>query len=133
RDISGRLLGEGHSGPANIAIDIEQARESVLEATAGALLAAGLAPTDATLCHAGVGLAGAAMKDRQEKLLEGWKPFATIQLASDAYIAWLGAHGGEDGAVVILGTGSVCYGQIGARKHFLGGWGSELSDEAGAA
>ncbi|MBX3581357.1 MAG: N-acetylglucosamine kinase [Rhizobiaceae bacterium] len=133
RDMSGKLLGEGHSGPANIAVDVEQARESVMEAAAGALLTAGLAPNDTILCHAGVGLAGAATKDRQQQLLEGWKPFATIRLASDAYIAWLGAHGGEDGAVVVLGTGSVCYGRIGAREHFLGGWGSELSDEGGAA
>ncbi len=133
RDISGNMLGEGHAGPANITIDIEQARGSIIEAMAGALRAAGLAPADAMLCHAGVGLAGAGAIENQNTLLEGWNPFATISLASDAYIAWLGAHGGEDGAVVILGTGSVCYGQIGTQKYFLGGWGLEISDEAGAA
>lgn len=133
RDMSGKLLGEGFSGPAGIATDVGQARESIMEATAGALRAAGLGRADAARCHAGLGLAGAGARDRQDRMLEGWKPFATIRLTSDAYIAWLGAHGGEDGAVVVLGTGSVCYGQIGGRKHVLGGWGTEISDEAGAA
>lgn len=133
RDISGKLLGEGFSGSASVATDVGQARESIMEATAGALRVAGLGRADAALCHAGLGLAGAGAPDRQDRLLEGWKPFATIRVASDAYIAWLGAHGGEDGAVVVLGTGSICYGQIEDRKHVLGGWGPEISDEAGAA
>lgn len=133
RDGSGRLLGEGTAGAANVSLDLEQARASVLEAAAGALRASGLPRADMARCHAGLGLAGAGRPDRQERLLNGWNPFATVRVASDAYIAWLGAHGGEDGAIVILGTGSICYGQIGARTYVLGGWGTEISDEAGAA
>ncbi len=133
RDRSGNLLGEGISGSANISIDIEQARASILEATASALRAAGLRQEDIKRCHAGLGLAGGSPQDLQDRLLDGWSPFAAVRLASDAYIAWLGAHGGEDGAVIILGTGSVCFGQIGTRRYVLGGWGAEISDEAGAA
>jgi glucosamine kinase len=133
RDRSGNLLGEGVSGPANISADIELARASILEAAVNALRAAGLRREDIERCHAGLGLAGGGPKDLQDRLLDGWNPFATARLASDAYIAWLGAHGGGDGAVIILGTGSVCFGRIGSRSHVLGGWGGEISDEAGAA
>lgn len=133
RAASGDLLGEGVSGPANISIDIEGARISILEAAANALHAAGLSPEDSGRCHAGLGLAGGSPKDLQNRLLDGWQPFATVSLASDAHIAWLGAHGGEDGAIVILGTGSVCYGQIAGRRYGLGGWGAEISDEGSAA
>lgn len=133
RNAAGDLRGEGVSGPANISIDIEGARRSILEAVANALHAAGLQPQDIGRCHAGLGLAGGSPKDLQNRLLEGWTPFATVRLASDAHIAWRGAHGGEDGAVVILGTGSVCYGRLAGRRHGLGGWGAEISDEGSAA
>lgn len=133
RDASGRMLGEGSAGPASVSIDVGQARVSILEAATGALHAAGLPPADIARCHAGIGLAGAGAAAARQRLLAHWQPFATIRLASDAHIAWLGAHGGEDGAVMILGTGSVCHGRIDNRQHVLGGWGSEISDEASAA
>lgn len=34
---------------------------------------------------------------------------------------------------MILGTGSICYGQTGASTYVLGDWGTEISDEASAA
>lgn len=133
RDVSGNLLGEGVAGPANISTDIEQARASILEAVASALRAADLPAQDIARCHAGLGLAGGSPQDLQHRLLDGWNPFGRVRLASDAYVAWLGAHGGDDGAIVILGTGSVCFGQLAGQRYGLGGWGADISDEAGAA
>lgn len=133
RDGSGTLLGEGNADPANVFNDIDQARSSIMAAATGALRAAGLSREDIARCRAGIGLAGAGSTDLQSRLLEGWNPFASIRLSSDAYIGWLGAHGGADGAVIILGTGSVCYGQAGSRTLTLGGWGPDISDEASAA
>ncbi|MGE0845702.1 MAG: BadF/BadG/BcrA/BcrD ATPase family protein [Flavobacteriaceae bacterium] len=133
RDAVGNLLGEGASGPANISTDIARARASIMEAAESALTASGLRNEDLIRCHAGLGLAGAGSRHLQQRLVRKWAPFASIRVATDAYIAWLGAHGGEDGAVVILGTGSACYGQAGDRTHVIGGWGMEVSDEGGAA
>lgn len=133
RSEAGDLLGEGVSGPANISLDIAGARTSILEAVANALQAAGLSLEDSRRCQAGLGLAGGSPQDLQHRLLDGWNPFATVRLASDAHIAWLGAHGGKDGAIVILGTGSVCYGRLAGRRYGLGGWGAEISDEGSAA
>lgn len=133
RDAAGALLGEGRAGPASVSRDLGQARASILAAASAALQAAGRNPADLARCHAGLGLAGAGARDPQRRLLHGWQPFASIRLASDAHVAWLGAHGGEDGAVVIVGTGSVCYGRLGGKRQVLGGWGPEISDEASAA
>ena len=52
-------------------------------------------------------------------------------LETDAYAAWLGAHQGGDGAIVILGTGSCGLALINGRRIGVGGWGAEVSDEAG--
>ena len=51
-------------------------------------------------------------------------------LETDAYAAWLGAHQGEDGAIVILGTGSCGLALINGRRIGVAGWGAEVSDEA---
>jgi glucosamine kinase len=57
--------------------------------------------------------------------------FATVKVDTDAYIAWLGAHQGADGAIVILGTGSCGLAVVNGRRLSIGGWGPEVSDEAG--
>src|SRR5262249_5614346 len=57
--------------------------------------------------------------------------FASTVVETDAYIAWLGAHNAEDGGIVILGTGSCGLAVIGGRRVAVGGYGAEVSDEAG--
>jgi glucosamine kinase len=52
-------------------------------------------------------------------------------VATDAYIAWLGAHQGGNGGIVILGTGSCGLAIVDGRRIDVGGWGAEISDEAG--
>lgn len=126
----GRILGEAESGPASLSDGTEAVRSAVLRAALRALDSAGLARDDLTRCHAGLGLAGAGLPGAEERFFAGWAPFASARLVSDAHIAWLGAWGGGDGAVVALGTGSVGYGRAGARRWVLGGWGPQVSDEA---
>jgi glucosamine kinase len=48
---------------------------------------------------------------------------------TDAYIAWAGAHGGRDGGIVILGTGSAGLAVVKGRRFNVGGWGNVLSDD----
>jgi glucosamine kinase len=57
--------------------------------------------------------------------------FASIVLDTDAYIAWLGAHRAADGGIVILGTGSCGLAVINGQRISVGGYGAEISDEAG--
>jgi glucosamine kinase len=131
RDMDGSLLGEGGSGPANIHSNFRLAMESIWLACEAALRSAGLDQQSLQHSHAGLGLAGAGMKNACDRLLSEKMPFASMVLETDAYVAWLGAHQGGDGAIVILGTGSCGLAIINGQRIGVAGWGAEVSDEAG--
>lgn len=131
RDLEGNLLGEGCSGPANIHLDLDLAKESIRAASRAAIRAAGLDERVLHRAHAGLGLAGAGLKGACEQLRAGLNSFATTVVSTDAYIAWLGAHQGGSGGIVILGTGSCGLAIVDGKRIDVGGWGAEISDEAG--
>jgi glucosamine kinase len=60
-------------------------------------------------------------------------PFRSIAFASDAAIANLGAHAGGDGAIVIVGTGSIGFARVGEEVYTIGGYGFPVSDEGSGA
>jgi glucosamine kinase len=133
RDAAGRCLGEGMAGPANPRKDARSAREEILHACAAALTAAGL-PEDALgRAAAGLGLAGVGQEAGRAAVLALGFPFARLALDTDAYAACLGAHGGGDGAVMIVGTGSCGLALVGGRRTHVGGWGFEVSDDGSGA
>src|SRR5665213_723435 len=105
RDESGTLLGEGAAGPGNARLG-ESAYREILTASERAIAAAGLAPSDMARIHAGFGLAGTAQEPDRNAIRDRAYPFASLVVDTDAYAAWLGAFRGEDGAILILGTGS---------------------------
>ena len=131
RDMEGKFLGEGCSGPANIHLDLDLAKESVRAASRAAVRAAGMDERILHRVHAGLGLAGAGLKSPCEQLRAGLSSFASTVVATDAYIAWLGAHQGGNGGIVILGTGSSGLAIVDGRRIDVAGWGAEISDEAG--
>lgn len=134
---SGDVLGESRGGSANIATSVEQAAKSMEDALHSAMQMAGM-PED--VLHNGevkwiavAGAAGAEVVGRPEKL-KALLPYLTIfDVRTDAYTSCLGAHGGADGAIVAIGTGSVGYAICGDRNHRVGGWGFPQSDEGGGA
>ena len=131
RDLDGHLLGEGVGGPANIHSDFPLAKESIRGATKSALAAAGLDEQSLRWAHVGLGLAGAGLKTASDRLLSEVTGFASVELQTDAYVAWLGAHQGGDGGIAILGTGSCGLAIVNGRRISVAGWGPEVSDEAG--
>jgi glucosamine kinase len=131
RDMQGNMLGEGWGGPANIHLDLAVAAQSIRAASKAAARAAGLEERSLQRAHAGLGLAGAGIKGARDALRSKLDPFASIVLETDAYIAWLGAHQAADGGIVILGTGSCGLAVVDGRRITIGGYGPEVSDEAG--
>lgn len=127
-DASGRVLGRGEGGPANIATDPEGAAANILAAAAMALDGVG---TPAEV-HAGLGLAGANLPSAVEAL-RARLPFATARIATDAVTAAKGALGQQDGIVAALGTGSVFAVQRGGVIRQFGGRGFILGDEGSGA
>ncbi|MDR3494697.1 MAG: BadF/BadG/BcrA/BcrD ATPase family protein [Ancalomicrobiaceae bacterium] len=127
-DSIGRTLGEGHDGTSNLTQGIPKAASAILAATAAAFASAGLTSADYARTFAGLGLAGANVPSLADELERHGLPFAAYALASDAVIACLGAHGGRDGAILILGTGSQGFAIVGAKEIAIGGWGFLVSD-----
>ena len=83
--------------------------------------------------RAGLGLAGANLPSLAEAIRKIPLGFASVVVASDAVAACLGAHGGRDGAVLILGTGSQGLAILSGHATTIGGWGFALSDDASGA
>lgn len=134
-DGSGRVLGEGQAGPANIASDLYSARDNILHATTQALtqaVGARAAAGEFATLSAGLGLAGANAAGAAEALRRAL-PFARMKVETDAIAAVKGALGGHDGIVAAIGTGSVFASQIDGRIRQIGGWGLVLGDEGSGA
>ncbi len=133
-DADGNRLGEGLAGSSNLNLGIAPAAAAILAATRSALAEAGLSDAALPRIIAGFGLAGANVDALHAALLAQPFPFADIALASDAVTACLGAHGGDAGAILVVGTGS--QGQVltaSGEQRSIGGWGFELSDGGSGA
>jgi glucosamine kinase len=128
----GRVLGTGLAGPASMRFGFETARDAVMAATRGALAEAGMGDDALASIHAGIGLAGTGLRGAREAL-EAWAhPFAGAWFEGDAYLAYLGAFGGGEGGIVVVGTGSIgiTYQNKTVR---VGGYGFPVSDEGSGA
>uniref|UniRef100_UPI00055BF5B5 BadF/BadG/BcrA/BcrD ATPase family protein n=1 Tax=Brucella anthropi TaxID=529 RepID=UPI00055BF5B5 len=131
-DRNGDPIGRGTSGPANIGADPATALDNIMRAATLAVHDAGLDVSILNETCAVFGLAGANSlpdKDRVEQSL----PFGKVKIVSDAVTALQGALGQKDGAIVILGTGSVFVRREEDAFEIIGGRGFMLSDHAGGA
>lgn len=122
------LLGHGISGPANVLRGTETAIKHIIEATEIALVEAGFDIADKAKLIAGIGLAGLNLESCQQEMLQWQHPFKQAYFTSDLHIACLGAHGGEDGAVIIAGTGSSGLVSIAGEIQEVGGHGFPVGD-----
>jgi glucosamine kinase len=128
RDADGRLLGEGTAGAGNARLR-ERAFTEVMKACLAAVSEAGLGEADLKDIHAGFGLAGTQQDADHDSVLAWPHPFASLTVDTDAYAALLGAFGGEDGAILILGTGAAGLAIVKGERLNVGGWGADIADD----
>lgn len=106
-DSNNKTIDEFTTTPANIKTDINQAIISIKNAISHLLAAHNISRTHVKI---GIGVAGFSARDNLQILKhELNQEDANIIITSDAHIACLSAHKGEDGAVIICGTGVVAY------------------------
>jgi glucosamine kinase len=133
-DSEGRVLGHGRGGAANIRLSVGESWRSILDALNQALAQAGFGLDDpAHRLHCGVGIAGTEVVAARDHFIAAANPFASLIVRSDGYTACLGAHGGDDGAVIAVGTGTIGFQVEGGRESRVGGWGFPHGDEGGGA
>ncbi|MGJ7041362.1 glucosamine kinase [Shinella sp. BE166] len=131
-DPHGVILGRGKSGAANILTDPNNAIISITEAAKAAYRDAGFDETGVTGASAFLGLAGTNVGDLT-RYVHDRLPFRHTDIDSDGLIALQGAIGDENGAVAILGTGSIYMGRRNNVVRYIGGWGFTVGDLGGGA
>ncbi len=129
----GEMLAEAAGGPANARIGIEALHTQLLEVCNSAIKNAALSDEEAATIRCGMGIAGINRMGMKAHIQALAFPFANVQFSSDAMIANLGAHLGADGAILILGTGSVGLVKRGEDSFSIGGYGFPISDEGSGA
>lgn len=132
-DAKGTKLGEATAGPANIRFGLERSFSAILQAITECLDQAGLSSKDSPRITACLALAGAS-EPKYLAAAQGYPhPFRRAIVTTDAHAACVGAHGGRDGGIVIIGTGSIGWAQRQGLHHRVGGWGWPISDEGSGA
>ncbi|WP_044041857.1 BadF/BadG/BcrA/BcrD ATPase family protein [Caballeronia insecticola] len=132
-DAQGTELARASGGPSGLGLGVERAWQSIGDACRRAFEAAAL-PFDWRACSLGCGLAGVNNADWLAAFLAAAPDVRALHVESDAYTTILGAHGGEPGVIVALGTGSIAASldEKGVCR-ISGGYGFPSGDEAGGA
>ncbi len=131
---AGELLGQGVGGPANIRLSTDKSWESIYHALEETLKPASIQLNNkAYRFHLGLGLAGCEVPEAVEAFLAKPHAFSTLHLVSDAHVACVGAHHGQDGAIIVVGTGVIGYEIQEGKTARIGGWGFPHDDEGGGA
>lgn len=131
-DGDGRILGRGKSGASNILTSPDTALKHIGEAARLAFRDAGLDEDLHGSAHALLGLAGNNVGDAVN-YVRARLPFARSEIVSDGLIALQGAIGDADGAIAIVGTGSIFIARHQGALHYMGGWGFQAGDLGGGA
>ena len=129
----GAVLGTGTGGPANTSIGASEVHATLIGVSDQAIAAAGIDAAEVAGIKCGIGIAGINRMGMKSRLQAMPYPFASVQMTSDSVIANLGAHMGGDGAILILGTGSVALVKRGEDSFSIGGYGFPISDEGSGA
>ncbi|WP_394779631.1 BadF/BadG/BcrA/BcrD ATPase family protein [Undibacterium sp.] len=131
---AGAELGRGSAGPSGLRHGIENAWAAILVAARQAFAEAALPMPALAQIAAGCGLAGVHNKVWAQEFAEKNPGFGAVAVGSDGQTTLLGAHQGQPGAIIALGTGSV--GEVmladGSRRE-VGAWGFPAGDEASGA
>ena len=130
---TGARLADAVTGPANIRIGFKPAMIAVMSAVEQCLDQAGLSKRDLGRITACLALAGASEPTQLALARRQRYPFAQTILITDAQAACVGAHRGGDGGVIIVGTGTIGWGELKGRQFRFGGWGLPISDEGSGA
>lgn len=129
-----KTIGEGRGGPSNLQLqNADPAYQSILDGAKAAFAAAGLSESEYANTHACFCMAGGrSVLDRDAFARRPWQ-FANVRVYDDIDAAHAGALGGEEGAVIIAGTGSAALAIVDGERHQCGGWGFYVGDQMSGA
>ncbi|MEQ1901957.1 MAG: BadF/BadG/BcrA/BcrD ATPase family protein [Devosia sp.] len=127
-------LADAGGGRSNLQIDNgEPAFRSISEGTTEVFAKAGIDFAETANTYACFGMAGGRLQSARAAFEARNWPFRGVKVFDDIDIARAGAHGGEDGAVIIVGTGSAAMAVSKGMRHQCGGWGFHIGDQMSGA
>ena len=127
-------LAEVKNGRSNLQIDGgDPAYKAITDGTRDVFKAAGIDYAETANTYACFGMAGGRMDSARDAFAARNWPFAGVKVYDDIDIAHAGALGGEEGGVVIIGTGSAAMSIVGGKRYQAGGWGFHIGDQMSGA
>jgi glucosamine kinase len=130
----GTTIGRGHAGPSALGQGIPAAWVQVGRAVGAAFAAGGRAMPSLDQCALAAALSGVSNHPWRDAFVATNPGYGQLVVETDSYAMLLGAHGGQPGAIVAAGTGSV--GEVLHRdgsRLCVGGWGFPTGDEGSGA
>ncbi|PHV12258.1 BadF/BadG/BcrA/BcrD ATPase family protein [Chitinimonas sp. BJB300] len=132
-DRDGQILSHATGGPSGLGLGVSAAWRAISHCAEQAF--AHLGQTfNPTHCAIGLGLAGVHNASWAQAFLAEAPSFPAIRLDNDGFTTLLGAHAGQPGVIVAVGTGSVGEAWFGGdNKRTVSGWGFPVGDEGSGA
>ena len=127
-------LADAGGGRSNLQIENgDPAYKSITEGTREVFAKAGIDFSETANTFACFDMAGGRLPSARTAFAERDWPFAKVTVYDDIDIARAGAMSGEDGAVIIVGTGSAAMALVDGQRHQCGGWGFHVGDQMSGA
>jgi len=127
-------LAEGAAGPSALSQGVQAAWDAIGAAVAQAFDNAGVAQPALEDMAIGLGMSGVHNQSWARAFIEANPGYTFCALNNDGYTTLIGAHGGQPGAIIALGTGSVGQALLAdGTQREVGGWGFPSGDEASGA
>jgi glucosamine kinase len=127
----GTEVAQASSGPSGLSLGIDKAWAAVNDAASKAFAAIGIDAVPMAQTAIGLGLAGVHNKEWAEQFKAANPGYSALALDNDGVTTLIGAHAGEPGVIVAIGTGSVGESLLpdGSTRE-VSGWGFPAGDEA---
>ncbi|WP_028455537.1 BadF/BadG/BcrA/BcrD ATPase family protein [Chitinilyticum litopenaei] len=132
--LDGVELVRAEAGASALGQGIDKAWTNITAAIKDGFARLGLGDVPFSQCAVGFGLSGVTVKAWADEFAGKNPGFARIAVETDGFSTLLGAHNGEHGGIIAIGTGSIGEAWLpdGARLE-VGGWGFPTSDEGSGA
>ena len=128
--VRGGVIGTGEAGPSALQQGIPQAWEHVLQSVRRGFEAGSVAVPPWHRCALAAGLSGVSHGPWRDEFLARDPGFGALAAETDSFTMLLGAHGGQPGAILIAGTGSIAEAlRADGTRATVGGWGFRVDDE----
>lgn len=134
-DMEGNVLETAVSGPSNIlSSGYDVAKQSIQEVIEEGVVKAGYRLEDCeALCIGVAGAAREAIKSQLETIIQETGYTNKMIITHDAETALMGGTAGEEGILIIAGTGAICFGKTcDGKSARVSGWGHIIGDEGSA-